>query len=187
MRAGAAKIEITPDRPVFIDGRDPVYQRAGVDRIYQDAWEDPLSFEWMALTYGVSLVIDRNDGPLTPKGEKTRRDRLLPRQRWALVFHGPDASVYLRRSPEARGFIEAHEYRLISPERRADHVDGPASAAGEVEALRGEIERLLAQAPRVAEAWVLLGRLRQVADGDPDGAREAFDEAQAIDPRIPLP
>jgi hypothetical protein len=176
-----------PGRPVFIDGREELYRAAGLDRIYLEAWSDPLSLEWTALTYGVSLVIDRNDGPVTPPQEKTRRARLLPQRRWALVFHGPVASIYLRRSPEAEAFIEAHEYRLISPGHAASYVDPLASAGEEVEALGEEIERLLAQAPRFAEAWVLLGRYRQVALDAPEGAREAYREARAIDPLVPLP
>jgi hypothetical protein len=168
-----------PDYPVFVDGRDHVYHSAGVAREYVRMYDSLGECERITAAYGIQTVIATNSGNRVGPGETTPVLTCMESGDWALVFHGPVVTIYVRRTPENAVFIERHEYRLVRPQRRLDYIDRiPARHRA---AFYAEVTRALREAPGFSEGLLLKGRLL-LLEGDGQGAHEAIWRAFELEP-----
>jgi hypothetical protein len=173
---------LAPDYPVFIDGRDHIFQEAGISKLYYDMFADPALFEATIAKYGIGIVAWQNPGNVRDPRDPDALTRLMDPRRWALVFHGPVSTLYLRRTPANQSLVERFEYRLIQPRLAVTYIDGLRDPARNGPRLLAEIDRLLQASPDFAEAHLLRGRYEQVLAGRPDLARADYLRALALQP-----
>jgi hypothetical protein len=179
---GGFLIWSVPKLSVFIDGRDWLYRRRGVDQEHVAVWSKPRALQRITRRYGITMILAPNRGLSAPFGEATTHEGLLDPRQWALAFHGPNASLYLRRGATHQELIERWEYRYLLPGRVLAYVDRLASPRRHLTALLTETERPLAESPTFAEAWLLKGRALQVHAGDARGAARAYLRALELEP-----
>ncbi|RMD98419.1 MAG: hypothetical protein D6812_13485 [Deltaproteobacteria bacterium] len=148
-----------PDYRVLIDGRDHPYQKTGVARHVIEATTDPTKFDRLVESYGITFAIVPNRGNWIELHQSAQPLAFFTKDRWALVFHDDDASIFLKRTPEHRKLIERFEYHLIRPQYVVQYVDllRDPFVDGSSAFLR-ETDRLLSESPGMSEANLLRGR-----------------------------
>ncbi len=178
---GGYLVDQLPGYPVSIDGRElPFLRFRGA--LDQAAASGQLgSFLRGA---GVNTVIAEPSQEREQPGVGTidSRDIDYPRAEWALVFLDNVSVVYLRRAPENAGIIAAHEYRMLRRGLPAGWGAQPGLPEPLRRELREETGRCLRETPE--NVYCLQSRAAFLgADGKPDEARAALEQARAIDPK----
>lgn len=173
---------LTPDYKVFIDGRDHPYQEAGISKLYFDMVADQGAFDAAVERFDLGVVIAENHGNTLGVGIQSALQRRLLKKDWALVFHGPSSTIYLRRSPGNEALIREREYHTILPRVDVEYVTLLRDPGRNGPVLRREIERLLAESPGFAEGHLLLGRYLEVWAKSPLAAQKEYLAALASEP-----
>ncbi|MBI4161313.1 MAG: hypothetical protein HY509_02570, partial [Acidobacteria bacterium] len=146
-----------PGARVFIDGRNEVYAA-----LLPEVFAALRSAEaWRALLdrYRIDAALLRYPPALSPviypaAGEApSRRDSrpfsvlYFPRAEWALVHWDDAAMLFLRRTPANADPIRRHEYRILRPDDDRNLFRRAGRDPELRRALRGEIERKIAEDP----------------------------------------
>jgi len=150
-----------PEDRVFIDGRNEVH--AALLGEIAEALDDGRGWASLLDRHDVrGAVVGYREQRIEVAGRPVEMARSFaalhfPRSKWALVFWGDAAMVFLRRGGEIDALISSDEYRFVHPEdaayqlERCRHGD-QALLAG----VLGDLRRRVAASPRSARAEDLL-------------------------------
>ncbi len=174
--------ELRPDYPVYLDGRDHIFQEAGVTGRYYQVFRELESWREEVAQRGIGIVVWENAHNAWPPDEPRPLQHMMDRETWALVFHGPVSTIWLRRTPENAALIARHEYRRVRPGVLVNYVDMPDDPSVHGPALEDEVDRLLAESPNFAEPYLLRGRMLHVRHGRLAGACTAYRKAFELAP-----
>lgn len=171
----------TPDRKVFIHGRNEVFPQA-LYRRFLDAHTS--AEEWKRLVAEYDLDYALLEYYLTDYGAKEAMPHLAHDPEWVPLYWDRLAIVYARRGTRNQETIDRLGFRLIRPTRLdfsylADHL-----SRGRGPELLAEFSRLAALAPDNEEAWLGLAFVHYSSGPEGRGlAKAMLQKALAIDPR----
>ncbi|MHB8875076.1 MAG: hypothetical protein ACYC8T_15430 [Myxococcaceae bacterium] len=171
----------TPDRKVFIHGRNEVFPQA-LYRRYLDAHDSAATWKGLVDEYGLEYAI--LEYYLTDYGGKEAMPHLAMDREWVPIYWDRLAIVYVRKGPRNQEVIDRFGYRLIRPTRLDVSYLVDLAGKGRAGEVLAELQRLAAQSPDNEEA-----QLGQAAVHYSLGvrgraeAKAALARAQAIDPK----
>ena len=162
-----------PRHPVFIDGRNEVY-----DHLLSEIFAALGSWErWQGLLDGYRIdaaMLRRGQlqavqyAPDTPGAPPRRELRAFSsayfqRSLWALVYWDDMALVFVRRSAAAAAPLLSREYRIVNPDDAGHLLQEIRAGRVDARAALEEIDRKLAEDPLCASAQRLSSQIRSLA------------------------
>lgn len=164
-----------PDRPVFLDGREPIYKSLVAET--KNALKDQKTWTKFLDKYRIDYAVESSQGgayfalKYDPK-------------KWALVYWDDTSMVMLRRGPAFARVIRSYEYKKAFPYLGTGYA--ASVEKGSARAVEVELMRDIKDSPRIVstQARLLLAELYLVY-GKTDRGRSLLHEVMDMDSDMP--
>jgi hypothetical protein len=116
--------ELSPERKVFIDGREDVYLESGVLDDYVRCFSSPSDWQNLVNKYGIdyAIVLYPEQSPTSPSRSL---DKLaFARDEWGLVYFDDLVAMYIRRNGKNDLVLREKEIRMVQPLQLSSYLDG---------------------------------------------------------------
>jgi tetratricopeptide (TPR) repeat protein len=175
--------ELTPERRVFIDGREDIYFEAGVLDEYLHAFDSPARWRALVDKYGIGYAVVKYPDSPPARPEQSPEVVAFPRDEWALVYYDDVAAIYARREIVDAARLRDWEISTIQPLQRSSYLDAALADPDRARRLLAELDAHARRHPASFRDAFLLGVVA-VKRGS-DHVAEAlvhFERAAALNP-----